>query len=71
VPEVIEDGVTGFIVSNEADAIDALKRVHTLDRGVIRERFEARFTAGRMAQDYLETYQSLMVPQSRYLSLVQ
>jgi glycosyltransferase involved in cell wall biosynthesis len=71
VPEIIEDGVTGFIVSNEAEAIDALNRVHTLDRKVIRARFEERFSASRMAQDYLETYQSLMVPQSRYLSLVQ
>jgi glycosyltransferase involved in cell wall biosynthesis len=71
VPEIIEDGVTGFIVSSEAEAIAALRRIDTLDRRVIRARFEARFTARRMAEDYLETYESLVVPQKRRLSLVQ
>jgi glycosyltransferase involved in cell wall biosynthesis len=70
VPEIIEDGVTGFIVSNEAEAIAALKRIDTLDRGAIRARFEARFTARRMAEDYLATYESLIVPKRARLSLV-
>jgi glycosyltransferase involved in cell wall biosynthesis len=70
VPEVIEDGVTGFIVSNEAEAIEALKNIGQLDRNAIRARFEERFTARRMAEDYVETYQSLTVPKRARLSLV-
>jgi glycosyltransferase involved in cell wall biosynthesis len=70
VPEVLEDGVTGFIVHDEAEAIAALRRVHTLDRAVIRRRFETRFTARRMAEDYVETYKSLMVPRTEKLRLV-
>jgi len=70
VPEVIEDGVTGFIVSNEAEAIEALKNIGQLDRNAIRARFEERFTARRMAEDYLETYESLTVPKRARLSLV-
>jgi glycosyltransferase involved in cell wall biosynthesis len=70
VPEIIEDGVSGFIVSNEAEAVKALRRVDLLDRATIRARFEARFTATRMAQDYVEVYESLAVPQERHLRLV-
>jgi glycosyltransferase involved in cell wall biosynthesis len=70
VPEVIEDGITGFIVHDEAEAIEALRRVNTLDRDLIRRRFESRFTARRMAEDYLETYQSLILPKTRRLTLV-
>ncbi len=53
VPEVIEDGVTGFVVSNMAEACEAVKRLPELSRAVIRARFEERFTAGRMAVDYV------------------
>ena len=56
VPEVIEDGLTGFIVEDEAAAVAAVRRLDHLDRGVIRAHFEQRFTARRMAQDYLATY---------------
>jgi glycosyltransferase involved in cell wall biosynthesis len=59
VPEVIDDGVTGFIVEGEEQAIEAVKRVGEFDRRVIRERFEARFTASRMARDYVRLYQQL------------
>lgn len=58
-PEVIEDGLTGFIVEDEAAAIAAVKRLDDLDRGAVRARFEQRFTARRMAEDYLATYLSL------------
>jgi glycosyltransferase involved in cell wall biosynthesis len=71
VPEVIENGVTGFIVETEAQAIAALGRAHTLDRKRIREIFEARFTARRMARDYVGTYESLAVPRTERLRLVQ
>jgi glycosyltransferase involved in cell wall biosynthesis len=60
VPEVIEDGVTGFIVEDEIGAIGAVDRLSQLSRTNIRKRFEARFTARRMAQDYLSVYRSLI-----------
>lgn len=59
VPEVMEDGVTGFIVSDEAAAKQAARKVHLLDRALCRDVFERRFTARRMASDYLDTYRSL------------
>jgi glycosyltransferase involved in cell wall biosynthesis len=70
VPEIIEHGVTGFIVGNEAEAVAALGQIHALDRGRIRARFEERFTARRMAQDYVDTYETLVVPQEKRLRLV-
>jgi glycosyltransferase involved in cell wall biosynthesis len=59
VPEVIEDGVTGFIVEDKDQAIAALKRVGQLDRRKIRQTFETRFTARRMARDYVRHYACL------------
>jgi glycosyltransferase involved in cell wall biosynthesis len=60
VPEVIEDGVTGFIVDDEAAAVAATKRLRSLDRAAIRRVFEERFTARRMAEDYLKIYRGLI-----------
>ncbi|MFB0493141.1 glycosyltransferase involved in cell wall biosynthesis [Methylobacterium sp. OAE515] len=60
VPEIVEDGVTGFIVSSEAEAVVALARIGQLDRATVRRRFEERFTAERMARDYLALYQRLL-----------
>jgi glycosyltransferase involved in cell wall biosynthesis len=59
VPEVLEDGVTGFIVHSEQQAIDAVGRLASLDRGRIRAEFERRFTAQRMAQNYVNLYSRL------------
>ncbi len=59
VPEIIEDGVTGFVVPNEQEAVLAMSRISSLSRERIRQRFEERFTARRMANDYLEVYRSL------------
>ena len=59
VPEIVEDRVTGFIVSDEAEAVEALGRIGQLDRAQIRGQFEARFTAARMARDYLALYRRL------------
>ena len=56
VPEVVEDGLTGFIVHNEDEAVDAVNRLPTLDRGAIRRRFQERFSATAMAQRYLAIY---------------
>jgi glycosyltransferase involved in cell wall biosynthesis len=60
VPEVIEDGITGFIVENENQAVEALQKIGTLDRDRIRAEFDRRFTAQHMAQNYLKLYSRLM-----------
>ncbi len=62
VPEVIEDGVTGFVVDGEDEAVQAIQRLGEIDRRAVRARFEERFTAGRMARDYVGLYQALGKP---------
>lgn len=57
VPEVLQDGVTGFVVDGLEDAVAAVERVSTLDRRRIRAVFEERFTAARMARDYVRLYE--------------
>jgi glycosyltransferase involved in cell wall biosynthesis len=57
---VIDEGVTGFVVDDEREAVQAVKRLGELDRRRVRERFEKRFTAGRMAADYVSHYQALV-----------
>jgi len=52
--------VTGFVVSSEDEAAAALARIGQLDRAMIRARFEERFTAERMARDYLALYRRLL-----------
>ncbi len=59
VPEVIDHGVSGFIVNSLQDAVAAAQSINSLDRRAIRERFEQRFTADRMARDYLAAYRRL------------
>jgi glycosyltransferase involved in cell wall biosynthesis len=59
-PEVIEEGVTGFLVDDEVAASAAVGRLGTLSRRAIRKRFEARFTARRMADDYVALYRELI-----------
>lgn len=59
VPEIIEDGLTGFIVEDETSAVAAVNLLPHLSRAKIRRRFEERFTARRMAHDYVEVYRSL------------
>ena len=61
VPEVIDDGATGFIVKTEEEAVKALKRVSGLSRARCRATFERRFTACRMAKDYLSIYEALVM----------
>ena len=59
VPEVITDGVTGLIVDTVDQAVEAVKRLDTLDRAAIRASFEQRFSVERMAADYLEIFRRL------------
>jgi glycosyltransferase involved in cell wall biosynthesis len=60
VPEIIEDGLTGITVDTVEEAIAALPRVMALDRRKVRKRFEQRFSARRMATDYVKVYRSLI-----------
>ncbi|HYC02319.1 MAG TPA: glycosyltransferase family 4 protein [Azospirillaceae bacterium] len=59
VPEIIEDGVTGFVVGDMDAAVAAVARAARLDRAQIRRSFERRFTVVRMAADYVDLYRSL------------
>jgi glycosyltransferase involved in cell wall biosynthesis len=59
VPEIIDNEVTGFIVSTVEEAVDAVRAVGRLDRRACRRQFEERFSDERMARDYLEIYQEL------------
>jgi len=61
VPEIVEDGVTGFIVDSVEEAVAAVPRALSLDRRGVRARFEERFSAERMARDYLSVYRALGV----------
>jgi glycosyltransferase involved in cell wall biosynthesis len=62
VPEIVVDGVTGFLVRNEAEAVAAVARLPALDRRRIRAEFERRFTSRRMADDYHALYRALTGP---------
>jgi len=71
VPEVVEDGVTGFIVEDETSALGAVRRLPQLSRALIRQRFEERFTSRRMASEYLNVYAGLIkaaAPRPRLVS---
>jgi glycosyltransferase involved in cell wall biosynthesis len=59
VPEVVDDGVTGRIVDSEDEAVAVLGDVLSLDRRAVRHRFDERFTANRMAKDYVKLYRTL------------
>ena len=61
VPEVIDEGVTGFVVSSIEQAVAACGRVGALDRAAVRRQFEHRWTARRMARDYVALYERLIV----------
>jgi glycosyltransferase involved in cell wall biosynthesis len=56
VPEVVQDGVSGFVVEDELGAVAAVAKLSALNRTSVRADFEARFTATRMAQEYLDLY---------------
>jgi len=59
-PELIEEGVTGFVVEDEMSAVGAVRHISRLSRTMIRKRFEERFGARRMARDYLEIYRDMV-----------
>ena len=59
VPEIMEDGLTGFVVKDVAEAAAAVERLDALFRPSIRSRFEERFSASAMAREYVRIYQQL------------
>ena len=59
VPEIIEHGVTGFIVEGIDEAVDAVHNTGSLSRESVRKRFEQRFTIERLAHDCVRVYESL------------
>jgi glycosyltransferase involved in cell wall biosynthesis len=68
--EVVDDGVTGFVVKDEAEAVAAVARARQLPRTLIRKRFEERFTVKHMTDEYLEVYRALIeqeVPASQLM----
>ena len=60
VPEVVTDGVSGLLVSSMEEAVAAVPRLRSLPRRQVRRAFELRFTAERMAADYVRAYESLL-----------
>lgn len=60
VPEVVDDGITGFIVNSREEAVEAVKKLPDLDRRKCRRVFETRFSSKRMVNDYLALYESLI-----------
>jgi glycosyltransferase involved in cell wall biosynthesis len=70
VPEIVEDGVTGFVVDSVTEACRAVQRLPELSRAVIRARFEQRFTSERMAEDYVGLYRRLAVRRRPALRVV-
>jgi glycosyltransferase involved in cell wall biosynthesis len=60
IPEIVDEGVTGSIVETPEEAIRALPGVLSLDRHAVRQRFEERFSAARMARDYVKLYRSAL-----------
>ena len=65
VPEVVDHGVTGLIVDDVDGAVGAVEEVGTLDRAAVRRRFEERFSADRMASDYVRAYEMLLEERGR------
>jgi glycosyltransferase involved in cell wall biosynthesis len=60
VPEIVEHGVTGFIFETEEEAVESIEKAGSLDRKRIRDAFETRFLASRMAGEYLEAYTAVL-----------
>jgi glycosyltransferase involved in cell wall biosynthesis len=60
VPEIVDEGKTGFIVNDVEEAVESVKNINSLLRSMVRKMFENRFTSARMARDYLKIYESLI-----------
>lgn len=60
VPEIMDDGVTGFVVTSQEDAVRAARNISAIDRRSCRTAFERRFTVAHMAENYLRVYQRVL-----------
>ncbi|RJG07226.1 glycosyltransferase family 4 protein [Noviherbaspirillum cavernae] len=60
IPEIMEDGVTGFVVTDQEAAIRAAQNIAAIDRRHCRDTFERRFTVATMAENYLRIYQQIL-----------
>ena len=69
VPEIMLDGVAGFVVSNIPEAVKAVERIGEIDRRACRQHFELNFTDARMAEEYLSIYQELVDPASASITV--
>ena len=70
VPEIIDEGLTGFIVEDEISAAGVVGRLPGMDRLAVRKQFEKRFTARRMALDYVAAYEALKEAAEPQIKLV-
>jgi glycosyltransferase involved in cell wall biosynthesis len=75
VPEVMQEGLTGFIVDNMDDAVAAVEKIESIERTACRNVFEKHFTSAHMAERYLQVYQSMasasdihLVPRSQAMA---
>ena len=69
VPEIVTEGVSGFVVDTIEEAVTAVGRATRLDRAKVRAEFDCRFTAERMARDYVNIYSKLVSKRSRSVQL--
>ena len=69
VPEIIENGVSGFLVQNVDEAVQAITRLSTIDRRKCRKAFERRFSDKRMAHDYLRIYERIVKREPQPIAL--
>ena len=65
VSEVVDDGVSGWVVNSMDEAVASVAAVRNMGREEVRQRFEARFTAQSMARAYIESYEALVAKQTR------
>jgi glycosyltransferase involved in cell wall biosynthesis len=70
IPEIIDDGATGFVCDGLDDMTAAMQHIPDIDRRQCRQSFEERFTVGRMAQDYLHVYERALQRQPGLLAEV-
>jgi glycosyltransferase involved in cell wall biosynthesis len=69
VPEIVDDGITGFLVHNAEEAAKAVEGIAAIERRSCRRRFEERFSARRMSEDYLALYERLVNGQSEPIAV--
>lgn len=70
IPEVIDEGITGFVVNSQEEAVEAVGKLPQISRKRVRETFEKRFSVQRMTHDYLRVYKSLIEQGDKDISQV-